>query len=223
MEHGMNIGPDHALASGAGAPSASDIALDDTLLGRALTDGADRRGNRTTRHDGWTPDKIRTFLQTLAETGIVSRAAAAAGMSLQSAYRLRSRVEGCAFHYAWEGALQIAKRHIADGLVGRAINGCVDLIVRNGVVVAERHRFDNRLSIAALTRLDNRIAADHDEAEALRIIVEDFESFTEIVSNGGAGAAGYIADRRPLGGRTGRAERLLQRLDEDQGGDPAGR
>ena len=143
-------------------------------------------------------------------------------MSLQSAYRLRSRVEGCAFHYAWEGALQIAKRHIADGLMGRAINGCVDRIVRNGVVVAERHRFDNRLSIAALTRLDNRIAADHDEAEALRIIVEDFERFTEIVSQGGAGAAGYIADRRPLGSRTGRAERLLERLDEDPRGNPSG-
>lgn len=188
--------------------------LDPSLLGQSVDDGADRRGDRTTRHDGWTPEKIYTFLMTLADTGCVADAARAATMSVQSAYRLRNRVEGRAFNYAWEAALQIAKRQIADALIGRAVRGCVDVVTRNGVVVAERHRFDNRLSMAALTRLDQRLAADHDEAEAVRICVEEFDDFAGIVSKGGAGAAEFIYERRALGRGRGRAERLMERLDE---------
>jgi len=189
-------------------PPANPPSLDEILAA-----GRDPRG--ATRHDGWTPEKIYTFLLTLAETGCVSDAAAAAGMTARSAYRLRNRAQGRGFHYAWEGALQIAKRLIADGLISRAINGYVDTIRRNGVVVAERHRFDNRLGMAALTRLDQRLAADHDEAEALRIVVEDFEQFSRIIANGGAGAAAFIADRRGSEVTGKRAERLLKRLDDD--------
>jgi hypothetical protein len=117
-------------------------------------------------------------------------------------------------NYAWEAALQIAKRQIADALIGRAMHGCVDVIVRNGVVVAERRRFDNRLSMATLTRLDQRLAANHDEAEAVRICVEEFDAFAGIVSKGGVGAAEFIYQRRALGNGRGRAERLMERIEE---------
>jgi hypothetical protein len=38
-----------------------------------------------TRHNGWTPDRIATFLETLADTGLVIEGYRAAGMSKQAA------------------------------------------------------------------------------------------------------------------------------------------
>ena len=43
------------------------------------------------RFDGWTPARQLRFLEFLARTRSVTRAAAAAGMSRESAYRLRKR------------------------------------------------------------------------------------------------------------------------------------
>jgi hypothetical protein len=43
------------------------------------------------RRDGWTAERQRRFLDTLWRTGSVSAAAASAGMSRESAYRLRRR------------------------------------------------------------------------------------------------------------------------------------
>jgi hypothetical protein len=181
------------------------------LLKQALAAGRDKRGNRDTRSDGWTQERIKTFLVTLAETGTVAAAAEAAGMSVRSAYALRSRAEGRAFHYAWEGALRIARRLLADGLMARAMHGTVDTLRKDGVVVGERHRYDNRLSMAMLTRLDRRVVTDEDEAEAVQIVVEEFDQFAEIASEGGAGASDFIAARRI--GKRGRAEKILERLD----------
>ncbi len=220
MEHFMNNETDRSLVPLAEALIQEQPAPDDSWIEPALGAGADCRGGRETPPDGWTPERIRTFLVTLAGSGCVLTAAKAAGMSAKSAYALRNRAEGRAFHYAWEAALQIARRQIADGLVRRAIHGCVDRIIRNGVVVAERHRFDNRLSMAALTRLEQRFASDSDDAEAVRIVVEEFDDFVGIVSEGGAGSAAFIWDRRALGKGKGRAERLMERLDPPAGDDP---
>ena len=54
------------------------------------------------RHDGWTNDKQKIFIRVLAVTRNVSRAAAAAGMSRESAYRLPRRAEGVALAQTWE-------------------------------------------------------------------------------------------------------------------------
>ena len=44
---------------------------------------------RIPRTDGWTEEKQRRFIETLADTGLVNVAAKAVGMSRESAYRLR--------------------------------------------------------------------------------------------------------------------------------------
>ena len=44
-------------------------------LDEVLAAGRDKRGDRETRHDGWTAERIRLFLETLAETGTVETAA----------------------------------------------------------------------------------------------------------------------------------------------------
>lgn len=58
------------------------------------------------RHDGWTPRRQLAFLDTLARTRSVTRAAAAAGMSRESAYRLRRRPSAALFAAAWDRALK---------------------------------------------------------------------------------------------------------------------
>lgn len=57
---------------------------------------------RRQRRDGWTVDRQLRFLQILATTRSVSRAAAHVRLSRESAYRLRSR-PGCElFALAWD-------------------------------------------------------------------------------------------------------------------------
>jgi hypothetical protein len=58
------------------------------------------------RRDGWTPERQLCFLDTLARTRSVTRAARAAGMSRESAYRLRRRKDGALFAAAWDRALE---------------------------------------------------------------------------------------------------------------------
>lgn len=57
------------------------------------------------RRDGWTPARQLAFLDILARTRSVTRAAAAAGMSRESAYRLRNRDPHGLFAFAWKRAM----------------------------------------------------------------------------------------------------------------------
>ncbi|MBV9930442.1 MAG: hypothetical protein JO013_05815 [Alphaproteobacteria bacterium] len=49
------------------------------------------------RHDGWTPERQRLFIHALALCGSVTLASLAAGMSRETAYRLRRRRGGESF------------------------------------------------------------------------------------------------------------------------------
>jgi molybdenum-dependent DNA-binding transcriptional regulator ModE len=75
------------------------------------------------RRDGWTAERQLGFLDALARTRSVSKAAASVGMSRESAYRLRERIEGALFAALWDGALQvpagIREGHIAELSDGR--------------------------------------------------------------------------------------------------------
>lgn len=61
--------------------------------------------SRATRRNGWTPERQIRFLDALAATRSVTKAAAAAGMSRESAHRLRNRGEGALFAAIWDLAL----------------------------------------------------------------------------------------------------------------------
>jgi hypothetical protein len=116
---------------------------------------------RRLRHDGWSPEKMRLFLERFAECGIVAEACEAAGMSARSAYNLRDR--DSLFAAGWDAATVKARPRLADEAFSRSMNGVVERIYKDGLIVAERHRYDNRLTMAVLTRLDAR--ADRAEAQ----------------------------------------------------------
>jgi hypothetical protein len=120
------------------------------------------------RHDGWTPAARASFLDMLAKSGVVTDACREVQRSSQAAYALRNRDP--LFAAGWEAALSMARARLADDLFHRAVNGTVDQVWKDGEVVAERHRHDNRLSIAVLNRLDARCdRAERMGAPTLRV------------------------------------------------------
>lgn len=151
----------------------------------------------TQRHDGWTPERRRIFLESLAECGVVQDACRAAGMSPASAYALRQRKSGALFALGWAAALRHARERLADELLSRAMHGCTETVERGDEVIT-RHRFDNRLSMAMLTRLDREAEKFDEAARTVTIVAEDFETLLECVEAGDAEAeAAFVAAHRP--------------------------
>lgn len=109
---------------------------------------------RRPRYDGWTEEKQRRFIETLADTGLVNVAARAVGMSRASAYALRRAAHGAAFGRAWDAARQHAAGLIEDIAFERAIEGTEqEVLDRDGNVVATRLVHDNRLLKYLLSHL----------------------------------------------------------------------
>jgi hypothetical protein len=75
------------------------------------------------RHDGWTPERQRRFLESIAEGHTVEDACRTVGLSVASAYALRRRAAGAGFALGWHGANLLARERIADTLLARAIHG----------------------------------------------------------------------------------------------------
>ena len=61
----------------------------------------------SSRFDGWTPLRQLRFLEVLVLTRSVTEATAAAGMSRESAHRLRKRDPRGLFALAWDRALSV--------------------------------------------------------------------------------------------------------------------
>jgi hypothetical protein len=140
-------------------PATIDLDLDEIVDAirsdpAALSELIQRLTPDDVREDGWTPFSRRLFLQVLAETGRVTQACDWCGLSKQSAYALRARDP--LFAAGWDAACEIARAPLADALYEKAVDGVTDTITKDGAVVATRHRFDSRLSIAVLHRLDKR-------------------------------------------------------------------
>jgi len=134
---------------------------------------------RRLRHDGWTPEKMARFLERFAETGIVVEACEAAGMSARAAYNLRDR--DTLFAAGWDAASVKARTLLADEVYSRARNGVVERIYKDGVIVAERHKYDNRLTMAVLARLDSRIDRAETQGAAHLKVAARWDDYLEAV------------------------------------------
>ena len=153
---------------------------------------------RAVRSDGWTPERQMAFVAALAECGVVADAARRVGMSAAGAYNLRRRAAGKNFRRGWDGALHHARARLADALISRAIHGCVEIIVRDGEVWGERHRFDNRHTMAVMSWIEQRLRAEDAEANEARLVAGDLEGFLEIIGAGGEGGEEFLAERASI-------------------------
>jgi hypothetical protein len=80
------------------------------------------------RRDGWTPERQLRFLHALASTRSIAKAAAFAGMSRESAYRLRERRDGLLFGALWDRFLaprphpsEVHMESMTDGQIARLL------------------------------------------------------------------------------------------------------
>ena len=131
----------------------------------AAYDPADYRWvpvRRVARHDGWTDEKQRRFIETLADTGQVALAAAAVGLSRESAYRLRRQPHAAAFARAWDAARHHAGAFLEDVAFDRAIAGEERPVFNEyGEVIATKRVINDRILIFLLRHLKpERYAAD---------------------------------------------------------------
>ncbi|WP_326525470.1 hypothetical protein [Sphingomonas sp.] len=139
------------------------------------------------RHDGWTADRQRAFLDYIAQGCTVDDAATLVGLSAASAYAFRQRAAGAAFAVGWQAALLLQRNRLADDLTSRAFRGQIETVIRPDGTQVERHRYDNRLALALLTRLDRIAAADlpdrTGDARAARLAAQDWERYLDLIAD----------------------------------------
>jgi hypothetical protein len=149
--------PRQELAS---AAPAAPVPTDPTEAGAPPPDGydpADYRWvpvRRRPRTDGWTEEKQRRFIEMLADTGLVSAAAKAVGMTRETAYRLRRSAHGAAFARAWDAARAHAGGLVEDIAFERAFEGVEHNVYDEyGEVVCTKRVYNDRLLMFLLRHL----------------------------------------------------------------------
>jgi len=71
------------------------------------------------RSDGWTPERQRSYVIALFETGHLGKAARAVGMTEQGAAKLRRRPDAASFAHACHSAYSTARRRRAMARLAR--------------------------------------------------------------------------------------------------------
>ena len=95
------------------------------------------------------PASVRArFLDSLARTGAVPGAAAAAGKTIDVAYRLRAADP--AFARDWDAAIERAVDAVEAVLFDRALNGFTRTVVQAGKIVTDVHEYSDALAIFLL-------------------------------------------------------------------------
>ncbi|MDJ0977924.1 MAG: hypothetical protein QNI87_05250 [Erythrobacter sp.] len=100
---------------------------------------------RCARHDGWTPERQRAFIEALADTGSVSAACKAVDMSTVGAYYLRRQPGAQSFREAWQKALDLGVERLEDVAMERGIHGVEEPFYVYGNHVGTRTRYNDRL------------------------------------------------------------------------------
>lgn len=190
-------------------PAGRDIGLPDDGLPSLCAMGQGRRvpllqaGGEDERSAGnatpllhpnqFTPVRIARFLDHLSRHGQVRMAARVAGVSQQTAYVRRRRDP--AFAAGWDAALIHAREAAEQVLAARALHGTTETIWFRGEAVGERQRFDARLLLAHLARLDARAAA---APKAVHHLAEDFDRMLLALAEGAdvAAATGWTDPAR---------------------------
>lgn len=148
------------------------------------------------RHDGWTPERQKAFIEALAATGSVTHAARAVNMAKEGAYQLRLHPEAAEFRAAWEQALDFGVRVLVDETMERAIHGVPVPIFHKGEQVGERRWYNDRLAMFHMRhRLPDRYGALNPpgggtkhpdtkarEAEAEEEFIDDGDETAEIIA-----------------------------------------
>lgn len=123
------------------------------------------------RHDGWTPERQRAFIETLADTGSVASACKAVNMSTVGAYYLRRQPGAESFRAAWDAALDLGVRQLEDVAMDRALNGVDVPVYSYGELVGVRKSYNDRLLMFMLrNRAPERFAKGGGDLKGLNAV-----------------------------------------------------
>jgi hypothetical protein len=119
----------------------------------------------------WTRTKEETFLNVLAETCNVTRACAAANVSVTHVYRQKKA--NAAFRAAWLTAISVAYQQLELVLLERAFNGTEKIVNARAGAGTVMREYSNQLGIALLkmhrdSAQDAEFEMPDDEIEELR-------------------------------------------------------
>jgi ribosomal protein S18 acetylase RimI-like enzyme len=104
------------------------------------------------RHDGWTPERQRAFIEALADTGCVAVAARMVNMSKESAYQLRRQPGAESFRRAWDAAQILGLQPVRDEAFDRAMNGQLVPVFVGGKLMGFRRKKNDALLMYLLSR-----------------------------------------------------------------------
>lgn len=136
----------------------------------------------------WTAEVKVRFLDCLSQRGNVRAACKCVGLSAETAYRQRRR--DADFARAWAAANALALRVTEQVLTDRAIDGIEEEVWYRGELRGTRTRYDSRLLLAHLGRLDRTV---DEVAEA------DADRFDELLA---AIAGEKMPGKRDAGGES---------------------
>jgi hypothetical protein len=145
---------------------------------------------RKYRHDGWTPERQRAFIEALADCGSVTRAAAQVNIAQANAYALRRAPGAEEFRRAWDAALDFGVLRLKDIAFERAIEGQLVPVFVAGRLMGFRRKRNDALLMFCLRHYGQ-------DASGKRTTINYFS--TRASAGASAGAA---ASDLPLPGRS---------------------
>jgi hypothetical protein len=105
---------------------------------------------RRYRHDGWTPERQKAFIEALADTGCVTRAATMVNMAQANCYALRRSAGAEEFRRAWDAALDFGLKRLKDIAFERAIEGQLVPVFVAGKLMGFRRKRNDALLMFCL-------------------------------------------------------------------------
>jgi hypothetical protein len=119
-------------------------------MGEAFVEGKTRIKLRRASRQSWTKAKTGMFLATLADTCNVVRAAKAAGVSTNYAYRRRKTDAG--FRAGWGAAVAEGYAKLELVLLDRALNGKIKVVRSRDGKEARIREYSDTLALTLLKR-----------------------------------------------------------------------
>lgn len=142
------------------------------------------------RHDGWTPERQRAFIEALADTGSVETACRMVNMSTEGAYALRRHAQAGELAAAWDAALNMGWRRLKDEAFERALNGQLLPVFAGGKLIGYRRQKNDRLLMFIL-----RHYGPDGPAPAARPLTVNVINASATASAGGEGPPSSSASR----------------------------
>ena len=105
---------------------------------------------RRFRHDGWTPERQKAFIEALAETGCVVRSAQRVNIAQANCYALRRAPGAEQFRRAWDAALDFGLKRLKDIAFERAVDGQLVPVFVAGKLMGFRRVYNDKLLMFCL-------------------------------------------------------------------------